>query len=179
MSDETWILVFTGLTAFATFCAASAAIIGPYVAARIAVSLQRDKESRDKKFYAFSILMAHRMNYGQKEPSQALNLIDVLWRDNKKVRDAWSDFYRTLPDDSGYTYVQKNEKLRRLLEEMAADLDLAGSFTPDDFARAYLSKTQGAQEDAMYLMNMEAIGHIQQRASANTVNQSTSSVAGG
>lgn len=178
MGNQTWVLIFTGLTAFATLCAAVAAVYGPYAAARVARRLEGQREQRNRKLWAFTTLMAHRLNWGQRDPSLALNMIDVLWMENKEVRDAWADFYRTLPEGSGYAELQKHEKFRTLLAAMAKDLDLADGFRPDDFARVYLSSAVAAQENAAFAMNMETINRAGGATSANTVNQSTGTGSG-
>ena len=159
-------LVLAALTAFATACAAAAAIWGPKRSARFAISLQQEKELRDRKFQVFMILMAHRKNYGQSLAMQHLNVIDLLWIDSRSVRDAWAEFYQSIASE-GYSITQKEERFRRILSTMSHDLGMGSLLTSDDFQRAYYSTAVGLREEAEAVQAQSIINEANDRLKAN------------
>lgn len=93
---------------------------------------------------------------------QALNLIDLVWHNNKTIRNAWSEFHASVQESSGYSGVQRDEKLRLLLLEMAKDLGLGDSFSSADFTRVYYSNGVGRREQLDDLQVEAQLTAIQQ-----------------
>lgn len=161
MDPQIVTLILGGLTAVATVAAAVTAVVGPRQAAKYTVELQEAKEDRDRKFQVFMILMAHRENYGQPQSMQALNVIDVLWRKNRTVKDAWSEMYRSLKED-GFTLRQKEERFGNLLSAIANDLGLQGDITNDEFKRYYYSTAAGMRENAEFFHHQATVQAAQE-----------------
>lgn len=169
MDPQTTTLILSGLTAIATVAAAAAAIFGPRMAAKYALQLQEAKEVSDRKFTVFLILMTHRKSFGQPLAAQHLNAIDVLWRGNRVVKDRWAELHESLKSENAFTVTQQEERLRRLLQEMAVDLKLGDGFTADDYARVYYSNALGWQEQAEALRNRAVLQAAEQYARENQV----------
>ena len=69
----------------------------------------------------FNILMATRYNRCTIEYVRALNSIDVVFYDSKKVRKAWSDYYSVLQNPTPNSNLIFDKELL-LIEAMAQDL---------------------------------------------------------
>lgn len=173
MDTNTFTLIFSGFTAIATVAAARSAILGPRLTAKHAGRLQKAGAERDAKMRIFMILMAHRLNYGQREPMQALNLIDLVWHNNKTICNAWSEFHASVQESSGHSGAQRDEKLRLLLLEMAKDLGLGDSYSSAGFTRVYYSNGVGRREqldDLQVEAQLAAIQQMREQAHIPTQN---------
>ena len=83
---------------------------------------QDRKAKRDAKLNLFLKLMANRKGTTiTREKVDSLNLIDVVFQDDKKVRKAWRDYLDSLNPNSQY-YANNNAYLLDLLSEMAMSL---------------------------------------------------------
>ena len=70
-----------------------AIIVIPIVSVIVGQYLQNRAEKRKDKMQIFKTLMTSRV-YGWTDDSvHALNIIDVVFADDKAVRDAWKDLY--------------------------------------------------------------------------------------
>jgi hypothetical protein len=82
--------IATGLAAFATWRA-------PTAAARLAETLRRDseraQERQKNKLHVFAMLMQERAAIYSENAVRALNLIDVVFVDSRKVREAWAELF--------------------------------------------------------------------------------------
>lgn len=82
----------------------------------------RKKEKLEAKRDLFFTLMKQRKTfYVSKERADALNLIDVVYQDDEKVRDAWKNYLSSLNPNSA-EFQNNNAYLLDLLSEMAQSL---------------------------------------------------------
>ena len=65
-----------------------AIVIAPIAASAIAVWLQNRSEKRKDKMYIFKVLMTSRIYGWTPEKVNVLNIIDIVFSDDKKVRAA-------------------------------------------------------------------------------------------
>lgn len=123
-----------------------ALVVVPILAVIIGQYLQDRAERRKDKMRVFKTLMTSRI-YGQvdgwsREGVEAMNIIDVVFVDDKRVRGAWKDlndkFRVTNPDE------QHLEKIRqaqyKLLEEMAKALGYKDKITWETIQNPYVPK---------------------------------------
>lgn len=86
------------------------------------VKYQDRKAKNDAKRKLFFTLMANRkLTYIPKEKVDALNLIDVVFQDDKKVRLAWKEYLASLNPNSP-DFANNNSLALDLLSEMAISL---------------------------------------------------------
>ena len=79
-----WQLLVTGLAIF----------LGPLAGVLFTFWVQSRKERRDAKLQLFLTLMAERKDpFISKPVSQSLNKIDVVFSDNKDIKDLWHKYY--------------------------------------------------------------------------------------
>ena len=70
-----------------------AIIIIPIIAVIIGQWLQTCSEKRKDKMHIFKTLMTSRVYGWTQESVYCLNIIDIVFADDKKVRNAWKDLY--------------------------------------------------------------------------------------
>ena len=70
-----------------------AIIVIPIVAVLIGQHLQNRAEIRKDKMHIFKVLMTSRIYGWTQESVHCLNIIDIVFSDDKKVRNAWKDLY--------------------------------------------------------------------------------------
>lgn len=94
----------------------------PLIVWWMGIYYQDRKAKKDAKLNLFLNLMANRKGSTiTKEKVDSLNLIDVVFQDDKKVRKAWRDYLDSLNPNSQY-YANNNAYLLDLLSEMAMTL---------------------------------------------------------
>ena len=139
-SDPTVVAAF--LSAVAAIAAAVATWRGPMSAARMAETLRRNAEaaadSRRFKLNIFAQLMQERSEIYSPEAVRALNSIDVAFSDIGSVREAWSELYQSLNSQPIAPAHVIDERIRKLLREMANSLGIGDTLRMDDFGRVYL-----------------------------------------
>ena len=108
-----------------------AIIIVPIVAVLIGQSLQDRAEIRKDKLHIFKVLMTSRIYGWTQESVNCLNIIDIVFSDDKKVRDAWKDLYDKYciqtPDEVQLIKIQNAQY--KLLEMMAQSLGYKDKIT--------------------------------------------------
>ena len=128
------------LSAIAAIAAAVATWRGPRSAALIAERLRResegDRESRRFRLQVFSTIMQNRAEIYSEDSVKALNSIDVAFNEASSVREAWAELLNALNTADIPSHVV-DERLRKLLREMADNLGLSKSLRQDDFGRIY------------------------------------------
>ena len=93
----------------------AAIIIIPIAAVLIGQWLQDRAKKREDKMNIFKTLMTARI-YGWTVASvQALNIIDIVFADDKSVRDAWKDLYEK------YSIQNPNEVQKKLLKRQGVN----------------------------------------------------------
>lgn len=167
-------------SAIATALAAWTAYFGPQRAAKIAEKLRSDgdagAERHRTKLHVFAVLMANRKSYWHAEPVNALNLIDIVFNDNREVRSAWAEMYLSLCQRIPQ-HVQE-EKLRALLSAMARDLKLADELRTDDYGRVYVPDAIFEERVLQMLQRRKLLDELKledRSPSANTAGLETSS----
>lgn len=152
------------LAAIATVFAAVATLFGPIVAARIAERMRHEGEARSERrrtrFWIFTVLMQERASIASPDAVRALNLIDVVYSDCGPVRDAWAELYSSFDNSKNVPLHVREERLRRLLREMAQDLHLAEGLRPDDFNRVYYPNAQAEEDYRRDLERKAAIARL-------------------
>jgi hypothetical protein len=144
-------------SAFATGFAAFATWMGPRSAAKLAEQLRKNTEAhaeqRRLKLWVFTTLMQERAMIWSADSVRALNLIDIIFKDNQQVREAWAELYLAYGTKDIPSHVQE-ERLRALLKAMASDLDLNSGLRLDDFGRVYYPNAL-AEENAVRRMEVQ------------------------
>ncbi len=101
-----------------------AIIVIPIVAVIIGQMLQNRAQKRNDKIQIFKILMTSRIYGWTNESVQALNLIEIVFADDKAVCKQWKVFYDKLcvenPTDTELSKIKKEKD--RLMEIMAKSL---------------------------------------------------------
>lgn len=146
-------------SALATLFAAYATWKGPISAAELADELRQKSENanekRRMKLFVFTTLMQERGAYYSTEAVKAFNLIDVVFNENRVVRDAWADFLNLLSRDNVPDHA-KSEKFQKLLSSMAMDIGLIDGLRIDDLNRCYFP-TAMVQEEHIRILQRQLI----------------------
>lgn len=100
-----------------------AIVLSPIIAVLITRYLSIRTDKKKDKMEIFKILMATRYNRCTIEYVRALNSIDVVFYDSKKVRKAWSDYYSVLQNPTPNSNLIFDKELL-LIEAMAARFTL-------------------------------------------------------
>lgn len=112
-------LIVTGITAWATW-------IAPRNAAALAENLRAASEKAGRteamKNYVFLTLMQERNAPYTSEAVKAFNVIDVVFRSNTPIRQAWAFYLDAQDPKKEIPQHAKDERLSRLLELMAIDV---------------------------------------------------------
>ena len=125
-----------------------AVAIVPLVVWWLGIRWQKSKAKDDAKRNLFFQLMENRkINLPNKEWVDALNTIDIVFQDNKKVRKAWREYYDSLDERSQYNSDSNSFKLD-LLSEMANALgykDLKQTEIDRFYSPKYFTNVQNSQ----------------------------------
>lgn len=124
-----------------------AVAIVPLLVWWMGIRWQKSKAKDDAKRDLFFALMANRKATPNKEWVDALNTIDVVFQDDKKVRKAWREYYDSLDERSQY-YQETNSFKLDLLSEMAISLgysDLKQTEIDRFYSPKYFSQVQETQ----------------------------------
>ena len=101
-----------------------AIVVIPIVAVIIGQMLQNRAQKRNDKIQIFKILMTSRVYGWTNESVQALNLLEIVFADDKAVCKQWKVYYDKLcvenPTDTELSKIKKEKD--RLLEIMAKSL---------------------------------------------------------
>lgn len=119
----------------------AAIVIIPIVAVIIGQWLQNRSEKRKDKMQIFRTLMTSRIGWSL-EKSYALNIIDIVFANDKEVRAAWKDLYDKYcvenPDEHQQKKTQQAED--KLLETMAVSLGYKDKITWETIQNPYIPK---------------------------------------
>lgn len=143
MNVDTWsssAVVAAFLSAVAAIAAAIATWRAPISAAQIAERLRRqgdsELEARRFKLNVFATIMQGRAELASEDTVRALNSIDVAFNKSEGIRESWAELYQSLNTSPWQAHVV-DERMRRLLREMAQDLGISDTLRIDDFGRTY------------------------------------------
>jgi hypothetical protein len=144
-------------------------------AAEAAEELKRKNDDANErkrlKMWIFSTLMQERAYLATIDGVRALNLIDVVFRDAGNVREAWANLFLAYSTDSKVPEHAKDERLRNMLKEMAADIGIADKLRGDDLGRVYYPQAIAEEEELRQLERKVSLSRLQQQLSptSNTV----------
>ncbi len=100
-----------------------ALVTGPIIAVLISIWIQNRKEKRQNQMNVFSTLIIHKYNQIGHENIQALNLVDIVFKDNKEVRKLRKELFDLiLVDNKELEDARKGQietKRKELIQEMA------------------------------------------------------------
>jgi hypothetical protein len=151
------------LSAVAAIAAAVATWRAPVSAARIADNLRRqgdkEMESRRFKLNVFAALMQGRAELSSEDTVRSLNSIDVAFNNSVNVRESWVELFQVL-QIAPYQQHLVDERVRKLLREMAQDLGIADTLRPDDFARTYFPNALAEDRDLRHLQRQETLRRL-------------------
>ena len=143
-----------------------AIIIIPIIAVIIGQWLQTRSEKRKDKMHIFKTLMTSRVYGWTQESVYCLNIIDIVFADDREVRNAWKDLYDKYcvqnPDESQLKKIETAQY--KLLESMAVSLGYKDKVTWETIQNPYIPKgmlrqieTQNQSQQAYnkLLLNMQ------------------------
>ena len=143
-----------------------AIIIIPIAAVLIGLHLQNRAEKRKDKMHIFKVLMTSRIYGWTQESVHCLNIIDIVFSDDEKVRNAWKDLFDKYcvqnPDDTQLKKIQNAQY--KLLETMAKSLGYKDKVTWETIQNPYVpnglrrqQQEQAASQQAYnsILLNMQ------------------------
>ena len=132
------------------FLTLAALIIIPILAVIIAQWLQNRSEKRKDKMQIFKSLMTSRIYGWTPDSVNALNIIDIVSSDDKKVRAAWKDLYDkycvTNPDQHQLEKIKTAQY--KLLEAMANSLGYKDKITWETIQNPYMPVGMAQQIEA-------------------------------
>ena len=144
---------------------ASVAII-PLIVWLIGVKYQDRKSKRQAQLDLFLTLMANRKtNPITKEWVDALNSIDVVFQNNKRVRAAWRNYLDSLDQKSPH-FPNANSYMLDLLSEMAESLGYK-QLRQTEIDRFYVPvyfTSQQSQQDILFKEQLRVLMHSKSEA---------------
>lgn len=151
------------LSAVAAIAAAVATWRGPLAAAKMAETLRQQsadaQEARRIKLNVFAAVMQERADISAEDSVRAFNLIDLAFSDSITVREAWAELHQALNTAPLVNHVV-DERLRRLLREMASDLGLSSKLKQDDFGRVYFPTALAEERNVRRLERAAALARL-------------------
>ena len=143
-----------------------AIIIIPIIAVIIGQWLQTRAEKRKDKMHIFKTLMTSRVYGWTQESVYCLNIIDIVFADDREVRNAWKDLYDKYcvqnPDESQLKKIETAQY--KLLESMAVSLGykdkvtwetIQNPYIPQGMLRQIETQNQSQQAYNKLLLNMQ------------------------
>ena len=125
-----------------------AIIVIPIVAVLIGQHLQNRAGIRKDKMHIFKVLMTSRIYGWTQESVHCLNIIDIVFSDDKKVRNAWKDLYDKYcvqnPDETQLKKVQNAQY--KLLDTMASSLGYKDIVTWETIQNPYIPEGMRRQQ---------------------------------
>jgi hypothetical protein len=117
-----------------------AILLSPLIAVLVTLYLQSKKAKRDYKLYILNTLVATRHYAVTDETVRTLNMIDLAFFKDKKVREIWREYYDMLHNkglDNELGYKTRKTKYTELITEMARVLGYGKEITAVDVDRVY------------------------------------------
>ena len=116
-------------------------VLIPIVAVVVGQKLQNRAEKRRDKLTVFKVLMANRFGWSP-ESVYAMNIIDIVFADDKAVRKNWKDYYDKLciqePNEMQIKQIKTAQE--KMLESMAISLGYKDKITWDAIQNPYIPK---------------------------------------
>ena len=118
-----------------------AIIVTPLVAVVVGQWLQLWAKRREDKMNVFKALMTSRIYGWTYDSVHALNMIDVIFADSKKVREQWAKYYRCLNvTPETFNAKEAQQEHWKLLESISEDFGYKGKITWETIQNPYLPK---------------------------------------
>lgn len=142
-----------------------AIIVGPLVAVLLTLWLQNRKAKRDAKEKLFLLLMAHRKAFPpMPEWCNALNVIDVVFHDEKKVVELWHQYYGMLANPpANDNYQPRDHAYLTMLSAMARSLGYT-ALEQTDIDRFYKPQAMVDQQTMNFQCQAEWLRVLQSTA---------------
>lgn len=144
--------------------------VTPLIVWRLGIVYQDRKAKKDAQLEVFFSLMANRKaNPIAKEWVDSLNVIDVVFQDDKKVREAWKAYHDSLNNKSPH-FASNNSYMLDLLSEMALSLgykDLKQTEI-DNFYSPQLFVDQNNMQSQLIIENLRILKHSKNLVEAYT-----------
>ena len=117
-------------------------ILVPIFAVVIAQKLQEKAQKRNDKMQMFKTLMTSRICGWTNDSVKALNLIDIVFADDKNVRKQWKIYFDKMcvenPTETDLLKIKKEKE--KLLETMAVSLGYKDIITWESIQNPYIPK---------------------------------------
>lgn len=142
-------------------------IAAPIISVWVAQKLQDRDKKRQDKMDVFKTLMTSRIYGWTPQSVQALNIIDIVFSDDKKVREQWKKYYDKLcienPTETDLNKIKREQD--KLLLELANTLGYKDKVSWETIQSPYIPKgmvdstkqQQQYQNEQLNLMSMLAI----------------------
>ena len=155
-----------------------ALILIPIIAVIIGQHLQNVSAKRKDKMDVFKTMMMNRIGWSV-EGTRAMNIIDIVFSDDKNVRQAWSEYYHALcvkdPDEIQLKQMQQAQD--KLLEKMAISLGYKDKITWETIQNPYIPKGMMEAMDQQQIIQKgqtelaKVAGAFAQMINTNAANQ--------
>ena len=138
-------------------------VLIPLVAVIVGQKLQSRSEKRKDKLTIFKVLMANRFGWSP-ESVYALNIIDIVFADDKSVRNSWKEYYEKLCIQKPNEMQQKQIKTaqEKLLESIANSLGYKDQITWETIQNPYIPQgmIDAAQQQQTIIKGQESIATL-------------------
>ena len=155
-----------------------ALILIPIIAVIIGQHLQKVSAKRKDKMDVFKTMMMNRIGWSV-EGTRAMNIIDIVFSDDKNVRQAWTEYYHALcvkdPDEIQLKQMQQAQD--KLLEKMAISLGYKDKITWETIQNPYVPKGMMEAMDQQQIIQKgqaelaKVAGAFAQMINTNAANQ--------
>lgn len=113
-----------------------AILLSPIIALLISHTLQKDYEKKKEKLSILKTLMAQRIHQNSIEYVNALNIIDIIFSDSKKVRLAYKNLHNSY-NQKDFDYSKTQTQLTKLIEAIVEDVGYKEKITWDEIQQPY------------------------------------------
>lgn len=138
-----------------------AVAVVPIIVWFFGIKYQDRKAKKDAQLRVFLTLMANRKaNPITRDWVNSLNIIDVVFQENKRVRQAWKEYYDSLNNKSPH-FETNNSYMLDLLSEMALSLDYKDlkQTEIDAFYNPQLFLNQNELQNQLISENLRVLKH--------------------
>jgi len=118
-----------------------AILLSPAIAVGVSMWIQTRREKLQHKRFIFTKLMETRHEIYSQEIVRALNMIDVAFYDNSRVRELWKEYLEMLNNkglDNPQGWEQRKKKRLELVQGMAKAVGYGKGISHLDVDRFYL-----------------------------------------
>jgi len=146
-----------------------AVVLIPIVSVCIGQYLQNKEVKRKDKLEIFKTLMANRIIWTP-ESVRAMNTIDIVFSKDKKVREAWKEYYSALciPNPNEIQVKQIQQAQIKLLEAMAVSLGYKDKITWETIQNPYMPQ---GMVDSMGQQQVIQNGQVEMAKAASIIAQ--------